>query len=89
MNPDISWLYVAKRQGRPEFIKAFRRPFDPARVEWTVNVLEAAEFTEPEWQREGAMDFILSERLCLVSFADEPRKPGERPTRRHQGNPSL
>lgn len=76
------WLYVVKRQGKPEFVKAFKR-FDPARVEWTTNVDDAAEFTETEWRREGAMDFILSERLCLVSYADEPRKPGERPRRQH------
>jgi hypothetical protein len=77
------WLYVAKRQGKPEFIKAFER-FDSAKVEWTTKVDEAAEFTESEWRREGrALDFILAERLCLVSYADEPRKRGERPTRRH------
>jgi hypothetical protein len=76
------WLYVAKRQGKPEFIKAFKR-LDPANVEWTRNVEEAAEFTEAEWRRERAMDFIVAERLCLVSYADEPRKPGQRPTRRH------
>ena len=29
------------------------------------------------------MDFILGERLCLVSYADEPRKAGERPSRQH------
>jgi len=79
---EYNWLYVAKRQGKAEFIKAFKR-FDPANVEWTTNVDEAAEFTEHEWKREGAMDFILSERLCLVSYAPEPRKPGERPTRCH------
>jgi len=79
---EYNWLYVAKRQGKAEFIKAFKR-FDPANVEWTTNVTEAAEFTEAEWRRERAMDFILAERLCLVSYADEPRKPGQRPTRRH------
>jgi hypothetical protein len=73
------WLYVAKRQGKAKFIKAFKR-FDPRRVEWTTNVDEAAEFTELEWRRERAMDFILAEHLCLVSYADEPRKPGKRPT---------
>ena len=73
--PD-NWLYVAKRQGKPEFIKAFKR-FDPASVEWTTKVDEAAEFTEGEWKIEGAIDFILAERLCLVSYADEPRKRGE------------
>ena len=37
-----------------------------------------------QWRREGhTMDFILGERLCLVSYADEPRKAGERPTGRH------
>jgi hypothetical protein len=77
------WLYVAKRQGKPEFIKAFKR-FDPANVEWTSNVDEAAEFTEGEWERvKGAMNFILAEHLVLVSHADEPRKAGERPTGRH------
>jgi hypothetical protein len=76
------WLYVAKRQGKAEFIKAFKR-FDPTRVEWTTNVDEAAEFTESEWRRERAMDFILAERLCLVSYAGQPRKTGERPTGRH------
>jgi hypothetical protein len=86
------WLYVAKRQGRTEFIKAFDR-FDPKRVEWTADINEAAEFTESEWRREGAMDFILGrtgcpylekdERLCLVSYADEPRRVGECPTRQH------
>jgi hypothetical protein len=81
--PEYDWLYVAKRQGKPEFIKAFKR-FDPAKVEWTTNVDEAAEFTEYEWDRvKGAMDFILDEHLCLVSYADEPREPGERPTGRH------
>jgi hypothetical protein len=76
------WLFVAKRQGKLEFIKAFER-FDPKRVEWTTNVDEAAEFTEAEWAREGAIAFICDNRLCLVSYADEPRKRGERPTRRH------
>jgi hypothetical protein len=79
--PD-NWLYVAKRQGKTEFIKAFAR-FNSVRVEWTTNVDEAAEFTEREWETEGAMRFILARRLCLVSYADEPRKAGERPTRRH------
>jgi hypothetical protein len=66
------WLYVAKRQGKSEFVKAFEH-FDPTRIEWTTNVSEAAQFTESAWEREGAMEFILSERLCLVSHADEPR----------------
>jgi hypothetical protein len=69
---DYDWLYVAKRQGKSEFIKAFQS-FDPEKVEWTTHVSEAAEFTESEWKREGAMEFILLERLCLVSYADEPR----------------
>ena len=77
------WLYVAKRQGKTEFVKAFAR-FDPRRVEWTTNVDEAAEFTEAEWERiRGATNFILAGRLCLVSYADEPRKRGERPTGWH------
>ena len=84
---EYNWLYVAKRQGKPEFIKAFKR-FDPANVEWTANVDEAAEFTESEWRRERAMGFILAERLCLVSYADEPRKARERPTGRH-GPPTM
>ena len=72
--PDYDWLYVAKRQGKSEFIKAFKR-FDPANVQFTTNVDEAAEFTEGEWERvKGAIEFILAERLCLVSYADEPRK---------------
>ena len=83
MTQKDDWLYVAKRQGKCEFIKAFKR-FDPACVEWTTDVMEAAEFTEAEWRREGrAMDFILAERLCLVSYADGPRKAGERPSRQH------
>ena len=36
------WLYVAKRQGKPEFIKAFES-FDPKQVEWTTSVDEARE----------------------------------------------
>jgi hypothetical protein len=87
------WLYVAKRQDETEFIKAFES-FDPKRVEWTTNVNEAAEFTENEWEHEGdAIDFILGkipcdhlekgERLCLVSYSDQPRRPGERPSRRY------
>jgi hypothetical protein len=81
--PDYDWLYVAKRQGKLEFIKVFKR-FDPANVEWTTNVDEAAEFTESEWERvKGAIDFILAENLVLVSHADEPRKAVERPTGRH------
>ena len=89
------WLYVAKRQGKHEFIKAFDC-FDPSRVKWTTSVSEAAEFTESEWEQEGdAMKFILGkipcdhlekgERLCLVSYSDEPRQAGERPTRRYSG----
>jgi hypothetical protein len=35
ITPD-NWLYVAKRKGKPEFIKAFPfKQFDPAKVEWT------------------------------------------------------
>jgi len=80
---EYDWLYVAKRQGKAEFIKAFKQ-FDPANAEWTINVYEAAEFTEDEWERiTGAIKFILTERLCLVSYADEPRKAGERSTGRH------
>jgi hypothetical protein len=69
------WLYLAKRQGKTEFIKAFES-FNPAKVEWTTDVSEAAEFTESEWEREGAMDFLCkpTNKMCLVSYSDEPRR---------------
>ena len=81
-----NWLYVAKRQGKAEFIKAFES-FDPGKIEWTTNVSEAAEFTESQWKREGAMEFICDKnnKMCLVSYSDEPRQPGERPTRLYSG----
>jgi hypothetical protein len=79
-----NWLYVAKRQGKLKLIKAFDH-FDPEKAEWPTNVNEAAEFTEAEWKAEGAMEFISrkDEHMCLVSYADDPRKTGERPTRIH------
>ena len=82
---EYNWLYVAKRKGKPEFIKAFPfKQFNPEAAEWTTDVNEAAEWTEAEWERiRAAEDFIISEDCVLVSFADEPREPGERPTGRH------
>lgn len=68
-----NWLYVAKRQGEPLFIKAFKN-FDSNKVEWTKDVEKAAEFSEDEWEGQGALDFILSENLCLISYADKPAK---------------
>lgn len=68
------------------FIKAFER-FDSANVEWTTNVDAAASLTELEWQRKGAMKFILAERLCLVSYSAEPQKTGAQPSQHEQQQP--